>query len=235
MKEIFISFSSKQTEEAERIYNFLEAQGLSCFISTRDLVPGEEYASQLVNFLDEASVMVLLLSTDSNNSPHVLREVEYAVSHHIPILVYSLEEVTLSRSMEYFLMTHQWITGNGSKDEMLINGVRKILAHRNENRSETESSTATGTENTISPQSRKNKVAKISPRHSLFPLLCVCLLLIVIALLMILVLRKPAGSNDNGAFASSGKSTAVAVLEEELPAITTFPSGVILADAAPTL
>ena len=97
MKNVFLSFSSKQTNEAERICNYLESHGLSCFFSTRDLIPGEEYAAQLLDRIDEASVLVLLLSASSNESPHVLREVEYAVSHNTPILVYSLEPVTLSK------------------------------------------------------------------------------------------------------------------------------------------
>lgn len=48
MKDVFISFSSVQTPEAQRICQYLEAQGLSCFISTRNLVSGEEYAAQLI-------------------------------------------------------------------------------------------------------------------------------------------------------------------------------------------
>ena len=57
MKKVFISFSSKQTEEAKRICHLLESQGISCFISTRDLMPGEEYAAQLLNHIDEAKVV----------------------------------------------------------------------------------------------------------------------------------------------------------------------------------
>ena len=127
MKNVFISFSSKQTEEAERICDMLEKTGISCYISTRDLVPGEEYASQLISQIDDANVVVLLLSKDSNESPHVLREIEYAVSHHTPILVYALEEVNLSKSMEYFLMTHQWITGKGELDQKLVKSIFHII------------------------------------------------------------------------------------------------------------
>lgn len=128
MKDVFISFSSKETEEAERICEFLEKQGLKCFISTRDLVSGQEYAEQLLKNIDESNGVVLLLSRASNVSPHVLREVEYAVSHHTPVLVYVLEEVTLSKSMEYYLMTHQWITLGMDQKPKLLEGVRNLPA-----------------------------------------------------------------------------------------------------------
>lgn len=127
MKTVFISFSSKEDFEANRICKLLEDNGVSCFISSRDILPGKEYAEQLVDHISEAKVIVLLLSKASNDSPHVLREVEYAVSHKIPIIVYKLEEVTLSKSMEYFLMTHQWIADSDHKDQQLLDGVLKLI------------------------------------------------------------------------------------------------------------
>ena len=57
-----------------------------------------------------------MLSKESNTSPHVLREVERAVSKNIPIIVYKIENVQLSKSLEYFLMTHQWMDASDEKD-----------------------------------------------------------------------------------------------------------------------
>lgn len=128
MKDVFISFSSKETAEAIQVCELLEKNHISCFISTRDLVPGREYAEQLVQNIDEVKAVVLLLSNNSNNSPHVLREIEYAVSHKVPILVHALEEVSLSKSMEYYLMTHQWITNTADRDQKLVEGIRQIIS-----------------------------------------------------------------------------------------------------------
>lgn len=132
MKDVFISFSSVEKDHAQHICDLLERNGFSCFISTRDLVPGQEYAGQLVDNIADSSVVVLLLSKTSNGSPHVLREIEYAVSHKVPILVYKLEELELSRSMEYFLMTHQWIADAENKEELLVEGVSGIVDAKKE-------------------------------------------------------------------------------------------------------
>lgn len=59
---------------------------------------------------------MLLMSNSANQSPHVLREVERAVSKSVPILVYKLEEVEPTKSMEYFLMTHQWVNAKQKGD-----------------------------------------------------------------------------------------------------------------------
>lgn len=125
--KLFISFSSKNSEEANRVCDFLEANGYPCFISSRDLIAGKEYAGQLIDNITASKAVVLLLSKASNESPHVLREVEYAVSKNIPIIVYTLEEVKLSKSMEYYLMTHQWIPATANRDERLLKGVKHIV------------------------------------------------------------------------------------------------------------
>ena len=114
---IFLSHSSKDAEEARRVCELLEQNDIPCFIAPRDIRLGKEYAEEIVDGIDQAAAVILLLSEEANKSPHVLREVERAVSRSIPILVYKLEEVTLSKSMEYFLMTHQWMNAQSQKDD----------------------------------------------------------------------------------------------------------------------
>ena len=127
MKDVFISFSSKQTNEAMHICEFIEKHGFNCFIATRDLIPGEEYAAQLLQNIDESKAVVFILTKDSNTSVQCLREIEYAVRSNTPILVYPLEQVKLERSLEYFLMTHQWITDYGNKEDNLISSIDRIV------------------------------------------------------------------------------------------------------------
>lgn len=114
--QIFISHSSKDAEYAEKICELLERNEIDCFIAPRDIRSGREYAEELVGGIDGSTAMILLMSENANHSPHVLREVERAVSKSIPILVYKLEETSLSKSMEYFLMTHQWINAQGNEN-----------------------------------------------------------------------------------------------------------------------
>ncbi len=87
----------------------LEQDGNRCFLAPRDIRTGYEYAEEIVNGIDSSDLMILILSEQANHSPHVLREVERAVSKSVPIIVYKLSEVQLTKSMEYFLMAHQWM------------------------------------------------------------------------------------------------------------------------------
>ncbi len=107
---VFISHSSQNSGTAEDICKLIESNGHQCFLAPRDIRSGHEYAEEIINGIDRSGVMVLVLSKDSNESPHVLREIERAVSKRVPIIVYKLEDVQLSKSMEYFLMSHQWVS-----------------------------------------------------------------------------------------------------------------------------
>lgn len=190
MKKVFLSFSSRQSDEAKRICNYLESKGVPCFLSDRDLIPGEEYAAQLLDQIDQAAVLVLLLSASSNESPHVLREVEYAVSHRTPILVYSLEPVTLSKSMEYFLMTHQWITSEENKDEKLLQSILYLFENPSGNPTAPQPEAATG-----------------KPSRPVLPILCISGLLFFMVICGFLFLfRKSPLESDASLQPSTGIS-----------------------------
>lgn len=124
---IFISYSSKDEKEAFFACEILEQNGKKCFIAPRDIRPGKEYAEELINGIDDAYAMVLFFSNNANQSPHVLREVERAVSKSIPIIICKLEEVEMSKSMQYFLMTHQWLCIDKRNDYyQLINHIEQL-------------------------------------------------------------------------------------------------------------
>ncbi len=120
--KVFLSHSSENSKEVREVCALIEKEGYECFLAPRDIRSGREYAEEIIDGIDGSDVMLLLLSEKSNSSPHVLREVERAVSKKIPIVVYELEKVQLSKSMEYFLMTHQWVDSKADK------GYKSILA-----------------------------------------------------------------------------------------------------------
>ena len=84
---VFISHSSKNEEPAEKICSILENHNHKCFLAARDIRAGREYAEEIVNGIDKSDAVVVLLSEEANKSPHVLREIERAVSHKIPIII----------------------------------------------------------------------------------------------------------------------------------------------------
>jgi len=107
--DVFISYSSADKATADAMCATLESKGIRCWIAPRDVLPGAEYAQAIVDGISESRMLVLLLSSHSNASPQVMREVERAVSKGIPILPFRIEDVILSKSMEYFVSSHHWL------------------------------------------------------------------------------------------------------------------------------
>ena len=57
----------------------------------------------------QGRVMVVIFSSHSNQSQQVIREVERAVSKGLAILPLRIEDVPLSKDMEYFISTRHWL------------------------------------------------------------------------------------------------------------------------------
>lgn len=83
--DVFISYASQDAAIADAVVSVLERRGLKCWISPRDVTPGEFYAGAIVHAIDATNATVLILSQHSAASPHVIREVERAASKRHPL------------------------------------------------------------------------------------------------------------------------------------------------------
>ena len=78
-------------------------------IAPRDITPGREYGEAIIDAIENSKALLLIFSEYSNESPHVLREVERAVSKKVPAIAYRISNTTPCKSMEYFLLSNQWL------------------------------------------------------------------------------------------------------------------------------
>jgi TolB-like protein len=105
----FVSYASQDTAVANSIVENLEQHGSKCWIAPRDVTPGSQYADEIVGAINDAKVVVLVLSEHAVASPHVGREIERAASKRRRIIVLRTDAAPLTRSFEYFLSDSQWI------------------------------------------------------------------------------------------------------------------------------
>jgi serine/threonine protein kinase len=108
-RDIFLSYSSKDETVVGLALEKLEAGGHRCWFAPRDIPPGEFYAGQIIQALRESRFVLLFFSVHSNASEQVVREINFAVSQRLPMLVIRLDQTTLSNDFEYLIRINQWL------------------------------------------------------------------------------------------------------------------------------
>jgi TolB-like protein/tetratricopeptide (TPR) repeat protein len=107
--DVFVSYASQDAAIANAVVENLEQHGIECWIAPRDVTPGSQYADEIVGAINNAKVLVLVLSEHAIASPHVGREIERAASKRRGIIGLRTDAAPMTRSFEYFLSESQWI------------------------------------------------------------------------------------------------------------------------------
>lgn len=107
--DVFLSHSAKDKTIADAACARLEGRGIRCWIAPRDVPPGVDFGRAIIEAINGSRVMVLVFSTNSNQSRHVTREVERAASKGLAILPLRVEDVQPSDSMEFYLAGQHWL------------------------------------------------------------------------------------------------------------------------------
>jgi TolB-like protein len=117
---LFISYASQDASVADKICAALEAAGVRCWIAPRDVRAGEPYAAAIVEAINACRMLVLLVTKNAIDSPHVLREVERASSKKRPVLSIRLDTAQLPPELEYFLSANHWLEASSGKIESVF-------------------------------------------------------------------------------------------------------------------
>ena len=106
---VFVSFASANTKKALDLCASLEARGIACWISCRDVAPAENYQEAIVRAIHAARAMVLVFSKAANSSDEIKKELSLASRGRIPVIAVRIEKVQPTDAFAYELSTRQWI------------------------------------------------------------------------------------------------------------------------------
>ncbi len=149
--DVFISHSGKDKTVADAVCATLEKGGTRCWIAPRDIVPGTQWGEAIIDAISNCKVMVLVFSSNANESQQIIREVERAVNKGIPIIPFRVEDVDPNKSLEYYISAPHWLdalTPPLEKHIEHLNSTIKILLSRQEDRGETSGTGKDGAERT---------------------------------------------------------------------------------------
>ena len=116
---LFICFSSKDEAVARDVVQHLESKGLTCWISVRDVPPGQNYQETIVEAVESAKGLVFLFSENSAQSGEIKKELSLAGNVNIPVFPLRLTPVTPTGALRYELATRQWIDLFGNPSQAL--------------------------------------------------------------------------------------------------------------------
>ena len=106
--DVFISYSSKDKAIADAACATIERRQVRCWIAPRD-VPVGDFAAALTRAVQGSRVLVLVLSSSSNDSEYVRKEIALAVSSAVVIVPLRIEAIDLHPSLMFLLSTIHWL------------------------------------------------------------------------------------------------------------------------------
>lgn len=129
MGRIFISYSTKNQKVANALCEYLEQQGVHCWIAPRDIPSASNYAGEITRAIKSCERFLLVYSKDAGKSEHVKNEINLAINNAKPILPYCLDNSPYDDDLEYYLSTKQKIASSGDQEQDFKSLATIILGH----------------------------------------------------------------------------------------------------------
>lgn len=121
--DFFISHSTTDANEANKLVEKLESKGFSCFIAPRNIDSGSFFAEEIIDAIDNSKVIILLYSEYSKKSNYVFNEITAAASRNKKIIQVRLENIPLTKGLEFLIGSVQWLDSYKHITDDCANGI----------------------------------------------------------------------------------------------------------------
>ena len=107
--QVFISYSRANAEQAHLFCDILERMGVSYWIDVEGNYSGSNFKEEIVDAIENSSLVIFLSSRDSNKSKNVIKEISLAVALNKSILPIRLDDSQYAKSIRFDLSDIDWI------------------------------------------------------------------------------------------------------------------------------
>lgn len=101
--DVFISYSTKQAQYAEKIKQLLIKNDLSVWMAPDSIPPSEDYLDEIPNALANTKVVLLILTPDAELSKWVPREIATAIGANKTVIPCQLLAYDISKKFRFLL------------------------------------------------------------------------------------------------------------------------------------
>jgi hypothetical protein len=107
--DVFICHSSKDKPIIDAVCSALEVEKIRCWVAPRDIKPGQTWAEAITEAISNTKIMLLIFSSNSNNSKDVIKGLTLAVNSEVLIIPFRIEFVEPNKAMQYYLSDVHWL------------------------------------------------------------------------------------------------------------------------------
>lgn len=106
---VFISHSNKDIAAADTVRARIETEKVRCWDASRDIPFGANWDQSVIAGLKSCRVLVLIFSSNANQSPQVLDEVKLAYETGLTIMPFRIEDETPGKEIQPWVSSAQWL------------------------------------------------------------------------------------------------------------------------------
>lgn len=110
--QVFISYSRKDSDVANRVYQALDQAGISCFIDLEGISGGANFPTILADAIMASKVFLFIASDNSYKSEFAQKELTFAVSNKGSRFIFPLkiDDTPLPKNIEFLISDINWPT-----------------------------------------------------------------------------------------------------------------------------
>lgn len=124
--DVFISYSSVNSQVAQAICHALESAGIRCWIAPRNIRPGSDYADCIDAAINSCKVFVLVFSETAQISKWVKAELNIAFDGNKPIIPFRIDPTSLHGAMRLILNDKHWLDAFPQPSKMFAELTRVV-------------------------------------------------------------------------------------------------------------
>lgn len=130
-RDIFISYAFEDEAWAQQVVATLEGQGYTCWIASRDIVPGSaSYAREITRAIKSVRLLVVVLSAATNGSDDVLNEITLAKNNGVPRLPLRVDASAMDEGLEYYFSQAQRLESATQDPAELLQRLARAVAQQ---------------------------------------------------------------------------------------------------------
>jgi formylglycine-generating enzyme required for sulfatase activity len=133
--DVFISYAtdkgeshtSRDRQAADKVYAALENEGIRCWAAHQDILAGDDWLESIIAAVEKSKVLVLVFSSNANQSQWVKDEIKMALDEKIKIIPFRIDDVPPQGGLKILKYRCQWLDAFTSPMEKHIAELVKVV------------------------------------------------------------------------------------------------------------